>query len=171
MNRHFPTESFRRNLLYFGLMAALATVRLTFAAGAQQNAPGSDGAGIEALHRQDVTATLRGDPTALANLFTDDAVLIEPGSPVVIGRRAILAENRKERAAHPQARTLAYKPEIRDLGILPGGWAIEWDYFDAAFRESPNAPALRFRGRALRVLRRQNDGSWKFSRVMWNTEK
>jgi len=27
-----------------------------------------------------------------------------------------------------------------------------------------------FRGKSLRVLKREPDGSWKFARVMWNLE-
>jgi hypothetical protein len=34
---------------------------------------------IEKLHQQDVAATLSGDPKALADLWTDDAVRLEPG--------------------------------------------------------------------------------------------
>jgi hypothetical protein len=46
--------------------------------------------------------------------------------------------------------------------------AFEWDYFDASYKESEKAEVKRFRAKALRILRRQKDGSWKFARVMWN---
>jgi uncharacterized protein (TIGR02246 family) len=126
-----------------------------------------DLAGIEELHRQDVAATLSGDPAALANLFTSDAVLLEPGSPAVIGKSAILAENGREKASHPGFREWSYTPEIQDIQIVDD-WAIEWGDFDAIYCESPGSEVKRFRGESLRVLKRQRDGSWKFARVMWN---
>jgi ketosteroid isomerase-like protein len=127
----------------------------------------ADLAAIERLHGEDVAATLSGDPAALANLFTDDAVLLEPGSPAVIGKKAILAENEKEKASNPGFRELSYRPEIRDLQIV-GGWAFEWGYFDASYEDFPGGKVKRFRGKSLRVLKREPGGSWKFARVMWN---
>jgi ketosteroid isomerase-like protein len=48
------------------------------------------------------------------------------------------------------------------------GWAVEWGYFDASYRETPTSEIKRLQGRMLRVLRRQPNGEWKFARVMWN---
>lgn len=124
--------------------------------------------GIEKLHQQDVAATLAHDPQALADLFTDDAVLLEPSSPPVIGEQAILAENKKGEAEHPHMKVLSYKPDIKDIQIVDG-IAYEWDYFDASFSESGKGDDVQtFRGKSLRILKRQPDGSWKFARVMWN---
>lgn len=123
---------------------------------------------IEKLHQQDIDATLAHDPQALADLFTDDAVLLEPGAAPIVGKSAILAANQKDKAEHPQMKVVGYKPDIKDLQIVDGV-AFEWDYFDAIFSESGKGDDVqRFRAKALRVLRRQPDGSWKFARVMWN---
>jgi uncharacterized protein (TIGR02246 family) len=127
----------------------------------------SDTQGIQKLHQRDIDATLSGDPQALADLFAEDAVLLEPGSAAVIGKAAILAGNKKEQAEHPGAKIMSYKPDIRDIQIAEG-WAYEWGYFDSSFRESEKSELKSFRGKALRILRRQPDGSWKFARVMWN---
>jgi uncharacterized protein (TIGR02246 family) len=127
----------------------------------------ADLAGIEKLHQEDVAATLSGDPVALANLFTDDAVLLEPGSPAIIGKKTILAEDEKEKASNTGFRELSYRPEIKDLRIV-GGWAFEWGYFDASYQETPRGEVKRFRGKSLRILKREPGGAWKFARVMWN---
>jgi uncharacterized protein (TIGR02246 family) len=129
----------------------------------------ADARAIEKLHQNDVVATLSGDPTALANLFADDAVLLEPGSLAVVGKSAILKKNEEEKAAHPNSKILSYKPEIKSLEVVDG-WAFEWTYFDASFQESAGSDVKSFRGKSLRVLKREPDGSWKFSRVMWNLE-
>lgn len=124
---------------------------------------------IEQLHHEDIEATLSGDPAALANLFTEDAVLLEPGSAAVSGKQAILAKNEKEKAAHPYSKVVSYHPEVKDIQ-LADGWAFEWTHFDASFQESPGADVKSFRAKGLRVLKRDPDGAWKFARVMWNME-
>jgi uncharacterized protein (TIGR02246 family) len=127
----------------------------------------SDLQAIQRLHQRDIDATLARDPQALADLFTDDAVLLEPGVPAVIGKPAILADNKKDSLEHPDAKVVSYKPEIKDLQVVDG-WAFEWDTFEASYKESEKAEVKSFRAKALRILKRQPDGSWKFARVMWN---
>lgn len=153
-------------LLAVGMCLGLFT---TGANSAPHRRPGDAAAlsGIEKLHQQDVAATLAHDPQALAELFTEDAVLLEPESAPLIGRPAILAANKKDQAAHPATKVISYKPEIKDLQVVDG-LAYEWDYFDASFKESDRAATQSFRGKALRILKREPDGSWKFARVMWN---
>jgi hypothetical protein len=48
------------------------------------------------------------------------------------------------------------------LGAIVGDWAFEWGYF--SYKESANAKPGR--GKVLRVLKLQPDGSWKFARVI-----
>jgi ketosteroid isomerase-like protein len=123
--------------------------------------------GIEKLHQQDVAATLSGDANKLAELWTDDAVRLEPGGPAEIGKQLIHSEDAKGRSEHPHLKILTYAPEIKDVQIVDG-WAFEWGYFNSSYKESPNSEVKRLRGKLLRVLRKQSDGSWKFARVMWN---
>jgi uncharacterized protein (TIGR02246 family) len=150
--------------------ATIAVILLSVVfAGAQSKAPSSaDRERIERLHQEDVAATLSGDPKALADLFTDDALLLQPDSPAIIGKQAILSVNQKEKAQHPSSTVLAYNPEIHDLQILDG-WAFEWTTFEASFKESEDGQPKTFHAKALRVLRREPDGKWKFSKVMWNS--
>jgi len=129
--------------------------------------PSADMQAIERLHQADVTATLSGDPKALADLFTDDPVLLQPDSPALVGKQAILSANQKDKAEHPWSKVLAYKPEIHDLQTSDG-WAFKWTSFEASFRESENGQPKTFHAKALRVLKREPNGEWKFSRVMWN---
>jgi uncharacterized protein (TIGR02246 family) len=150
-------------LVTCGFLAAGA--RASRAAPAQPN--NTDLRAIEKLHQQDVDATLKHDPQALADLFTEDAVLLEPGAPAVIGKPAILAENKKDSAEHPNTKIVSYKPDIKDLQVVDG-WAFEWDLFEGSYKESEKAEVKSFRGKGLRILKKQPDGSWKFARVMWN---
>jgi uncharacterized protein (TIGR02246 family) len=152
----------------FVLLWTMLSVALAIAAEAQPNTTDSaDMQAIEKLHQKDIAATLSGDPQALADLFTDDAVLLQPGSPAIVGRQAILYANEEEKVKHPSSKVLAYKPEIHDLQVAKG-WAFEWTDFEASYKESENEQPKSFHAKALRVLKHEADGDWKFSRVMWN---
>ena len=154
------SQTLRTLVLTLVLLTFLAVLRTAFAAGDER-------AAIEKLHQQDVAGTLARDPQALADLFTENAVLLEPGQSAVIGKAAILAENQQDQKAHPATKVVSYKPDIKDLQIRDGV-AYEWDTFEASYKESENGEVKGFKAKALRVLERQPDGSWKFSRVMWN---
>jgi|SRR5579859_6856526 len=120
---------------------------------------------IERLHQQDVEATLTDKADELAKLWDSEAVRLQAGMPAEIGKTTIYANDKRWEANLHGGQTLAYKPEIKDLQIA-GDWAFEWDYFDVSYKESANAKPVTLRGKALRVLKRQPDGSWKFARVM-----
>jgi uncharacterized protein (TIGR02246 family) len=171
--RSVITEGNMRDMTLLNLSIAAGVLACAILAGAHGrgttglDANNADRQGIERLHQQDVNATLARDPQALADLFADDAVLLEPGAPAVLGKPAILAENKKDSVKHPNTKIVSYKPEIKDLQIVDG-WAFEWDTFEASYKESEKAEGKSFRGKALRILQKQPDGSWKFARVMWN---
>jgi uncharacterized protein (TIGR02246 family) len=131
----------------------------------------ADLAGIERLHRQDIAATLSGDLDALAALWTKDAVRLQPGRLADIGKQAIHATDERSNARHPDGRILTYVPDIKDVRVTEGGWAFEWGYFSATYKETPTSEVKSFRANLLRVMQRQSDGSWRFARVMWNEGK
>lgn len=119
-----------------------------------------DREGIEALHRLDVETTLSGKADDLAKLWDKDAVRLLPDSPPDIGKAAIYATDKREERAG-SGRNVCYKPEIKDLQIA-GDWAFEWAYF--SYNEAGMPKPIR--GKVLRVIKRQPDGSWRFARVM-----
>ena len=127
-----------------------------------------DMAGIEKFRSEDIKATLSGDPNALTELWTDDAVRIQQGMPPDIGQDAIRAVNERHRTAYPGFRVVSYVPEIKDVTIVDG-WAFQWGYFTGAYVDYPGGLEKPIRGRTLAVLQRQPDGSWKCARGMWNT--
>ena len=124
-------------------------------------------AGIEKLHQQDIAATLSRDSRALTDLWTDDGVLLEPGGQAKIGKQLIGAEVEKSIAKQPGIKILSYVPEIKEVKITDG-WAYEWGYFSSSYKDSPDSQAKSFRGKMVRILLKQSDGTWKFARVMWN---
>lgn len=122
----------------------------------------ADLAAIEKLHREDIRVTLLQDPKGLLDIFTEDAVRILPGSPPDVGKQAIQATNQKGHAEYPGFKVLSYVPKYKNIQI-EGGLACEWGEHNAQYRLSPEAPSVSLNLKAFDVLRRQNDGSWKFA--------
>lgn len=121
--------------------------------------------GIERLHAKDVAATLSGDPDALAELWTEDAVRLQAGADPEVGRATIHAHDARWQAEHPSVRISSYHPRLRDARVV-GDWAFEWGVFEAQMRSSERDPPVPFTGSVLRVLRRLPDRSWRFACVM-----
>ena len=133
------------------------------------NGSEQDRAAIERLHQQDVAATLSDKADELAKLWDDDAVRIQPGYPVEVGKAVIYANDKRWEASKGKQKTLCGRMEIQDLQIA-GDWAFEWAYF--SYKENTaEGKVSASQGKVLRVLHRQVDGSWKFARVMNFTEK
>ena len=151
------------------LLAAIAvalTVTMVFVSAVKARTRAQELEAIEQLHRQDVAATITGDPKALAELWAEDAVRLEPG-PAEVGKKLIKQHDSEMLQKNGAMKILTYAPEIKDVKIVDG-WAFEWGYFNSTYRDNPNAPIKSFRAKLLRVLEKQKDGSWKFARVMWN---
>ena len=149
-------------VIIVGVLGASAAVALwAHENGAAQQAR----TGIERLHQQDVEATLSGKADDFAKLWDNEAVRLGRGGPAAIGKATIYADDKREEANSNAGRTLCYQSEIKDLQIA-GDWAFEWGYF--SYKESANSKPGR--GKVLRVIKRQADGSWKFARVIGFTE-
>jgi ketosteroid isomerase-like protein len=121
----------------------------------------ADRIAIERLHRQDFEATLSDKADELAKLWDSEAVRIQPGRTAEIGKAEIYANDKRWEAKPDRPRTLCYKSEIKDVRIA-GEWAFEWGYI--SYKDSSNPKPMR--GKVLRVMKRQSDGSWKFARVI-----
>src|SRR5207302_1860883 len=148
------------------IVGSLAASAAIAAFAYQNNSAEQARIGIGQLHQLDVEATLSDKADELAKLWDSEAVRIQPGGPAEVGKATILANDKRWEASDGRARTLCYKPEIQDLQIV-GDWAFEWGYF--SYRDSSNPKAMR--GKVLRVVKRQPDGSWKFARVVAFPEK
>ncbi len=160
----------------FLLLAFINAVVITFVAvplaaaadnrSSESSSEEADRIAIERLHRQDVEATLSDKADELAKLWDSEAVRIQPGRPAEIGKVEIYANDKRWEAKPDRPRTLCYKSDIKDVRIA-GEWAFEWGYI--SYKDSSNPKPMR--GKVLRVMKRQPDGSWKFSRVIVFDEK
>jgi uncharacterized protein (TIGR02246 family) len=123
----------------------------------------ADLAGIEKLHRADIEATLAQNPAQLIDLWSDDCVKLGGPGPAIVGKKEMQEVYEKFREEHPDFQVLKYAPEIQDVQIADG-WATEWVYYETTFKISAKDNPISMRRKGLRVLQRQGDGSWKFTR-------
>ena len=123
-------------------------------------------AGIDKLHKDDIVATLARDPDALTELLDDDAVVLQPGVPPIVGKAAFHDFIKKAIAKSPSVKVVKYVPDIRDVQVA-GNVAYEWGYFDAVQKGSDEQAPASLHATFIRVMKRQPDGSWKFTRASW----
>ena len=111
-------------------------------------------------------AVSREDFEAVLDMITDDAVFWTANYPAITGKAAL-------RAAY--AGLAAYRVrqefEIEELQVC-GDWAFVRGYenFRLDPKDGVGAPIEIKRRRALSILRRQADGSWKTARGMTNSD-
>ena len=149
------------------IVGSLAASAAIAAFAYQNNSAEHARAGIEQLHQLDVEATLSDKADELAKLWDSEAVRIQPGRAAEVGKPEIYANDKRWESKADRPKTLCYKSEIKDVQIA-GDWAFEWGYF--SYNDSSNPKPMR--GKVLRVMKRQPDGSWKFARVIvFNEDK
>jgi uncharacterized protein (TIGR02246 family) len=119
-------------------------------------------AAIERLDKADIAATLTQDPTALTTLWSDDAVNLGFPGPPVVGIKAMGEAYQKFRTDYPEFKVLKYAPDIKNVQIADD-WAIEVGNFAGTYKISAKDDPVSTDGKGMRVLKRQNDGSWKFA--------
>src|SRR5215831_9363057 len=118
-------------------------------------------AGIEKLHEDDIGATIARDADALTATWDNDAVLLQPGTPPIVGKAAYHDFMKAAFAKSPSVKVEKYVPDIRDIEVA-GDVAYEWGYFEAVQKSSEQQALQGLRAKLLRVMKRQADGSWKF---------
>jgi ketosteroid isomerase-like protein len=91
--------------------------------------------GIEKSHKDDITATIAPDVDALTALWDDDAVLLQPGTPPIVGKAAFHDFMKQALAKSAAVKVVEYVPDIRDIQVA-ANVAYEWGYFEAAQKSS-----------------------------------
>ena len=122
-------------------------------------------AAIQRLHQADIDATMTQDLSALTTLWSDDAVNLGFPGPPVVGIKAMKEAYEKFKKDYPEFQVLRYANEMIQVQIA-GDWAIELSDSEATFKMSATGdPVIVPRTRGMRLLKRQDDGSWKFAVV------
>lgn len=115
------------------------------------------------MNRDFADALNAKDAKAAAALYTEDAVLIPPGEPLVRGRDAI---EEYWRSAIESGGVRDVSVETMDA-LSSGSLGYETGSFVLTVN-GPNGEAVTERGRFVELLKRQPDGQWLSTHGIWN---
>jgi ketosteroid isomerase-like protein len=112
------------------------------------------------------TAAVRvKDVECLMSLVTDDIVMMHPNRPAIIG----LAANRTDLLAAFE-RFHVDQSVVSDEIVVAGEWAFDRSRATTTLTPVAGGAPVTVRSKAITILRRQADGSWKIARVIGNLD-
>jgi uncharacterized protein (TIGR02246 family) len=130
---------------------------------ATRSDPAADRQAIAAATIQFQAAENAGSVDQFRGFFADDLVMMGPNEPVVIGADSVAA---LMRVFH---HTYAVQVEYNSQEIVVfGDWAFDRGTERYTLTPKAGGAPIRKSGNYLYLYERQEDGSWKQSRVMWN---
>jgi len=119
----------------------------------------ADHSRIRAVIERWHAATIAGDVDTVLGLMTEDAVFLVAGKPPMRGREAFAAGLRKVLESH----RIESSGEVREIDVA-GHLAYCWTDLDVAIIPRSGGSAMRRKGSALSVFRKDASGTWRLSR-------
>lgn len=126
----------------------------------------ADTEAIRKVNAELIDAFNSGDVSAAVALVVEDAVDLPPHRPAVIGREAIRAFLQ----ADLDHFTMNFADEIVEVEVA-GDLAVIWSNYTVLLTPREDGKPIENNGKWLKLLKRQPDGSWMFSRNIWNSDK
>jgi len=125
----------------------------------------ADVGAIKRVNEDLIDAFNAGDAAAAVALVMDDAVDLPPNHPPVIGKEAIrsFVQSDFDRS------TWHFIDEIVEVEVA-GDLAVIWSSYSVTLTFKDDGRQIENSGKWLKVLKKQPDGSWKFSRNIWNSD-
>lgn len=151
------------------LLLLLSVLVLTFVAfsptlAVEKDQEEADIQAINRIYEQWDEAENAGDANALVFLVTDDVIWMEPNNPVIVGKEALreLLESSYETHSMKDMKTVV--EEIR----LAGDWAYVRSSYCTFRIPKDGSDTVNRIGRIVDICERQEDGSWKIARDIFN---
>ena len=119
---------------------------------------------VKRVREQAIAAINAGDLDAVAALLTDDIVWMPQEKPTSIGKEAFRLYWVALFEQFVFDRTLTH-----DEVIVAGDWAIHRSTLGGTVTPKAGGESLPLSSKAIDILRRQPDGSWKHARVIFNS--
>ncbi len=123
---------------------------------------------IQELYQAEIRANLSLDTDAMANLFDDDVVIMEPGHAPLVGRDAAAQYLAQLKTTFADDEILAYDQDWKEVRPL-GEYTVEWGTISGRVRPTAGGDEISYTYDVMRVLKRQPSGAWKIFRWIWNS--
>jgi uncharacterized protein (TIGR02246 family) len=123
----------------------------------------TDKEAVAAIEERTRAAYAAGDADAVAAQYTEDAILMRPNSPTVVGREAI-AESHRGLFANFRAELTHEVDEIEAIGDQ----AYMRGRFVVLVTPKRGGAPIRLQGKSLSIVHRGADGLWRFARDIYN---
>jgi uncharacterized protein (TIGR02246 family) len=156
-----PALSVRAVLVVLAVLPVLPA----WAAAPAPAAPSAERGKITAIEDRIQAAFAAGDADAVAAEYTEDALLMPPNSPSLVGRAAIAEVYR------PAFKDLkiSLKTEVQEVEVA-GDWAFLRGLFTTTATPKAGGETRVNHGKYLVVARRGADGVWRFARDMYSMD-
>lgn len=121
---------------------------------------------IGGLREVYAAAVNAGDVDRLTDSFTEDAVVMPPNEPVVTGYEAI--------ESWFEANFEQFTTELRvssDEVEVVDGWAFDRGTYTLTLTPKAEGEPTEDNGKYIDILQKQPDGSWKYARSIWNSDR
>ena len=126
--------------------------------------PAADRQAIAAVSAMFAAAENAGDVDQMLQLFADDMIILSPNAPALSGADRIAAATR---AAYESLKVqVEYNSE--EIAVF-GDWGFDRGTERFTLTPKSGGTPISMNGKYLWLYRRQPDGAWKQSRVMWNS--
>ncbi len=112
------------------------------------------------------TAWNRGDAEALLSLYADKPILMPQGHPAVAGRKNI----RSLYQSLFREFDIKGKGKVMEIEVS-GDWGYFWSSYSLTAAPKAGGKKIRGKGKSLFIVKRQNDNSWKITRVIDNSDR
>jgi uncharacterized protein (TIGR02246 family) len=126
-----------------------------------------DRGAIDKTRNEYMAAWKKGSADRVAALYADDAIVLYPNQPAVVGGAAIQAYFRSFYDQYAQDDFALTSDEVR----IAGSWAFDRGSYRLAMAPRGGGPRIEDHGKYLVILARQADGSWKIARDMDNSDR
>jgi uncharacterized protein (TIGR02246 family) len=130
---------------------------------ANQHDPAADRQAIAAAAAQFEAAENAGSVGRFRSFFADDLVMMGPGKPPVNGGDNVAALMNEFHDAF----AVQVEYDSQEIVVF-GDWAFDRGTERYTVTPKAGGPPIEKSGNYLYIYRRQIDGSWKQSRVIWN---
>ena len=122
----------------------------------------ADKEAIESLMNQVEKAFNEGDIDAYMSTVADNAVIMEPNEPAIIGKEAI-----RNHYGFIESMNFDMKIFIDEIEVS-GDWAFHRSRWKGSWTEEESGQKTEIESKDINILKRQPDGSWKITHVIFN---